>query len=91
MPDLEERERLWQALLPAAAPVEANLGLAELASAYVMSGGYIRNAVVRAAFLAAAAEASISRDHLARAAELEYEAAGKLAPARMEARDARLR
>ena len=44
-----------------------------------MSGGYIRNAVLRAAFLAADDDAPISADHLARAADLEYEAMGRIA------------
>jgi len=43
-----------------------------------MSGGYIRNATVRAAFLAAADESSISMRHFVRAAGLEYAAMGKV-------------
>ena len=42
------------------------------------SGGYIRNAVLRAAFLAADDELPIATTHLERAARLEYEAMGKL-------------
>jgi len=47
----------------------------------VMSGGYIRNAVLRAAFLAADEDDSITAYHLTQAAQLEYEAMGKLAAA----------
>jgi hypothetical protein len=43
-----------------------------------MSGGYIRNAVLRAAFLAADENTRITAPHLARAAQLEYEAMGKI-------------
>ena len=43
-----------------------------------MSGGYIRNAVVRAAFLAADEDVEIGAAHLARAARLEYETMGKV-------------
>ena len=78
LPDADERARLWAALLPREAPVERDLGLGELAESFAMSGGYIRNAVVRAAFLAADEEVAISAAHLARAAQLEYEAMGKL-------------
>jgi hypothetical protein len=43
-----------------------------------MSGGYIRNAVLRAAFLAAAERSAITAGHLTKAAHLEYEAMGKI-------------
>jgi len=78
MPEADERRRLWRALIPAAAPVGPELGLDQLGSTFVMSGGYIRNAVLRAAFLAADADTEISAAHLARAAQLEYEAMGKV-------------
>ena len=79
VPDEAERAALWRAMLPAAAPVAPDLDLADLARRYAMSGGYIRNAAVRAAFLAADQGAVISAAHLDRAARLEYEAMGKLA------------
>jgi hypothetical protein len=79
VPEEEERERLWRALLPSAAPVASDLDLQPLARKYVMGGGYIRNAVVRAAFIAADANEAISNQHLRYAAQLEYEAIGKLA------------
>jgi hypothetical protein len=43
-----------------------------------MSGGYIRNAVLRAAFLAADSGSAIDAGFLLRAAQLEYEAMGKV-------------
>jgi hypothetical protein len=79
VPEEEERERLWQALLPSSAPVAPDLELQPLARKYVMGGGYIRNAVVRAAFIAADANEPISNQHLRHAAQLEYEEIGKLA------------
>jgi hypothetical protein len=79
VPDADERARLWRALLPARAPVAPELGIARLANTFTMSGGYIRNAVLRAAFLAADDELPIATTHLERAARLEYEAMGKLA------------
>jgi SpoVK/Ycf46/Vps4 family AAA+-type ATPase len=78
VPDVAERARLWAALLPREAPVERDLGIHRLAEKFAMSGGYIRNAVVRAAFLAADEDTAIGASHLARAAGLEYEAMGKL-------------
>ncbi|MEJ7597434.1 MAG: ATP-binding protein [Kofleriaceae bacterium] len=78
MPEVDERERLWSAMIPASAPRAADLGLDALAATYVMSGGYIRNAVLRAAFLAADEQGVIDGMRLARAAQLEYEALGKV-------------
>ncbi len=78
MPEVEERKRLWRALIPKAAPVGPDLRLEQLGEAFVMSGGYIRNAVLRAAFLAADARTAIQAAHLSRAAQLEYEAMGKV-------------
>lgn len=78
LPDEEERERLWKAMLPTRAPVDEQLDLEALAKKFVMGGGNIRNAVVRAAFLAADANERIGSYHLRQAAQLEYEAMGKL-------------
>jgi hypothetical protein len=44
-----------------------------------MSGGYIRNVALRAAFLAAAEESGLRHDHFERAVRLEYREIGKLA------------
>ncbi len=78
LPDEDERERLWQAMMPDRAPVEEMLELELLAKKFVMGGGNIRNAVLRAAFLAADANERIGSYHLRQAAQLEYEAMGKL-------------
>jgi AAA+ superfamily predicted ATPase len=80
VPEVDERKKLWAAMIPKQAPVAGDLELDELADAYAMTGGYIRNAVLRAAFLAADEGIPIEAGHLARAAQLEYEAMGKLAP-----------
>lgn len=77
-PDENERARLWKAMIPADAPIVPELGLATLARKYTMTGGHIRNAVVRAAFFAADANVPIGEHHLRQAAQLEYEAMGKL-------------
>ena len=78
IPDEEQREQLWRAHLPASLPTAGDLDLAELAHRYPLTGGSVRNCVVRAAFLAAAEDATLSQDHLLRAVRLEYRAAGKL-------------
>lgn len=83
VPDEAAREKLWRSMLPERAPVSAILGLDELARRYAMSGGYIRNAVLRAAFLAADEDGPITADLLAHAAQLEYEAMGKVVAGRV--------
>ena len=67
---------------PGGAPPVGDLDFDELAASYVMSGGYIRNAVLRAAFLAADEQGPIDAQRLVRAAQLEYEALGKIAAVR---------
>jgi hypothetical protein len=78
MPDQDHRVRLWSAMLPDAAAVGADLDFGDLAREYPMSGGYIKNAVVRAAFLAANETSAITQEHFERGARAEYEAMGKI-------------
>lgn len=77
-PDEETREQLWQAHLPPELPVAGPLALAELARKYQLSGGYIRNACLRAAFIAAQDETPLHQRHLERAVALEFAENGKL-------------
>ncbi len=79
MPEVDERAAIWAALLPKTAPIEGELRLGELAKTFVMSGGYIRNAVLRAAFLAANDRGAIDASRLWQAAQIEYEAIGRVA------------
>ncbi len=78
VPDEGERERLWQAMLPTAAPIEPGVDFSGLAHRFHMAGGYIKNAALRAAFLAAEEGTSICQVHLEHAARLEYEGMGKI-------------
>jgi AAA+ superfamily predicted ATPase len=78
LPGEHEREALWRAMLPNDAPVAPNLDFASLARRFEMAGGHIRNAALRAAFLAADEESSISDTHLEYAARVEYEGMGKM-------------
>jgi AAA+ superfamily predicted ATPase len=79
LPDVAERAQLWRAMMPSAAPVDGDVDVERLAQRYAMSGGYIRNAALRAAFLAANEDSAITAVHLERAARREYEAMGKIA------------
>jgi hypothetical protein len=79
MPESDERTRLWRAMIPAKAAIADDVDFERLADEFVMTGGYIRNAVLRAAFLAADAGEGISMRTLWHAACGEYEAMGKIA------------
>jgi hypothetical protein len=61
-------------------PVSHDIDFAGLAQRYEMTGGFIKNAVVRAAYLAAGDQLpGITNALLVRAAQLEWEAMGHLA------------
>ncbi|MCE9579678.1 MAG: ATP-binding protein, partial [Deltaproteobacteria bacterium] len=77
MPDASEREVLWRRMVPTEAPI-VDLDVAALAQAYEFTGGNIRNAMLRAAYLAASEGAVITTDHVHRAVTLEYHDAGQL-------------
>ncbi|MDQ3370076.1 MAG: ATP-binding protein, partial [Myxococcota bacterium] len=77
-PDEETREQLWRAHLPASLPQAGVLAFDKLAHKYQLSGGYIRNACLRAAFLAAQDESALAQHHLERAVALEFAELGKL-------------
>jgi hypothetical protein len=78
-PDEEMREQLWRSLIPAQVPVQGTLDFATLAQRFRLSGGYIRNAALRAAFLAAEEGSSLTHEHLERAIRMEFREIGKLA------------
>ncbi len=77
-PDEETRTQLWRAHLPPQLPIDGELALDRLAHKYQIAGGYIRNACLRAAFLAAQDEGPLSQNHLERAVALEFAELGKL-------------
>ncbi len=78
-PDEEMREQLWRSLIPPQVPVQGALDFATLAQRFRLSGGYIRNAALRAAFLAAEEGSSLTHEHLERAIRMEFREIGKLA------------
>lgn len=78
IPEPPERERLWRSMLPTKAPSARNINFKALANDYEISGGYIKNVALRAAFLAAQDGMSIHMGLLRRAAALELEDMGRL-------------
>jgi hypothetical protein len=77
-PDEETRTELWRVHLPRELPRAGELTFDVLARKYQLSGGYIRNACLRAAFLAAQEETALHQHHLERAVALEFAELGKL-------------
>ena len=79
-PDEEMRVKLWAAHIPPEVPTAGRFDFDDLARRFPLSGGYIRNSALRAAFLAAQEDAALSQAHLERAVHLEYREMGKLSP-----------
>ena len=78
-PDEAERARLWSQMLPAAAPVNLDdIDFEGLGESFEFSGGYIRNAALRAAFRAAAGGHAINHETLYDAARAEATELGML-------------
>ena len=77
-PEPEFRERIWQHLIPAKAPVAGDLDFRILARSFELSGGSIKNAIIRAAYRAAAARRPMTMGDFTEAAKQECQAAGKL-------------
>ncbi len=77
-PDEETRLRLWTAHVTAETPVAGDFDFTDLARRFPLSGGYIRNCALRAAFLAAHEGRPLAQSHLVRAIQLEYREIGKL-------------
>ncbi|HEY0251054.1 MAG TPA: AAA family ATPase, partial [Kofleriaceae bacterium] len=78
VPEVEERTRLWRSFVPPRAPVALDVDYSELAREFELSGGYIKNAAVRAAFLAASSGRIITMDLLRHASALELEDMGRV-------------
>jgi AAA+ superfamily predicted ATPase len=77
-PEPKDRVLLWRAHFPIEAPVEGDLELDWIAEKYELSGGNIKNAVLRAAFRAVGNDRAINIDDLEYAAEREARELGKL-------------
>jgi DNA replication protein DnaC len=77
-PDEDLRAQLWEAHVLPGVPTAGKLDFAALARRFPLSGGYIRNSALRAAFLAAQERTPVTQQHLERAVLLEYRDLGKL-------------
>ena len=76
-PDKKQRALIWKTLVPPECPVD-NLDFDVLGESYELSGGYIKNAILKAAYRAAIDERPMSMAHIEAAAEQECRNAGKI-------------
>jgi len=79
-PELDERAQLWRQLLPPSTNLHAAVDFQALAERFDMTGGYIKNAVVRAAVIAARAGRAMVAEDLWMGAHHEYVEMGKVMP-----------
>lgn len=77
-PDDKQRARIWRALIPREAPVEDDIDFDLLGKNFEITGGYIKNAIVRAAYRAAVHHEPIAMRHIEESAEQECKNAGKI-------------
>ncbi|ACY17742.1 AAA family ATPase [Haliangium ochraceum] len=83
-PEVEERIELWRRLLPPETGLGDNVDFQPLAQRFVMTGGHIRNAIVRAAVIAAREGREMLEKDLYTGAHHEYTELGKVMPSLME-------
>ena len=77
-PEAKHRTAIWRLLLPDEAPAERPIDFELLGEAYELSGGSIKNVVLRAAYVAAQHGTQITTDLLEEASRTEYRELGKL-------------
>jgi hypothetical protein len=77
-PEADERQRIWELMLPADAIAADDVDLGRLAKAHRLTGGDIRNAALKALFLAHRRHAAIGHDDLEQAIALELLEMGRL-------------
>lgn len=77
VPTETEREKIWRAIVPRELPLAEDVDFVRLAEDYPITGGGIKNAIIRAAY-AASRVGRVGHHHLANAAEKEAMAAGIL-------------
>lgn len=77
-PDAKARARLWETMLSRCEVLGDDVDYDELADEFELSGGLIRNSVLRAAYMAASRRGVIDYELLALAARIELKQQGKL-------------
>jgi SpoVK/Ycf46/Vps4 family AAA+-type ATPase len=83
LPDANLRKDLWSCLLPRSAPIQPNIPFNVLGDVYELTGGHIKQAVIRAAVYARRDKTGIMFRHLVEAAQAECKELGMLMSDRM--------
>lgn len=78
MPDANTRTLLWRKMLPEQAPVDEELDLAFFADNFELSGSEIKDAMLQAAYMAAAEGTGIGNRHIMEAVRLSFAKYGKI-------------
>ncbi|MFC6979438.1 ATP-binding protein [Microbulbifer taiwanensis] len=78
LPDRTQRLAIWQRLLPPQTPCAGDIDLELLADGIQLSGGYLRNIALSAAYLAAAEDTAVAMRHLSAATQREYSKIGRV-------------
>jgi len=78
LPNEKQRYQIWQKVFPHQTPQEPDLGLQFLAHHFELTGANIRNIALMSAFLAAATEEKIKKQHIIQALRREYQKMGKI-------------
>lgn len=78
LPNEKQRYQIWQKVFPHQTPQEPNLGLQFLAHHFELTGANIRNIALMSAFLAAATQEKIKKQHIIQALRREYQKMGKI-------------
>ncbi len=77
-PEPEMRSQIWQTLVPKSCPLDPEVDWYMLGKRFELSGGHIKNAVLRAAYQAAAEDKPMNDDHMEYAARQECKNAGRV-------------
>ncbi len=77
-PEKEERAELWRRMLPKGAPLSKDIDFEELGEYFELSGGHIKNAIIRAGYEALERGSSLDMEALMAAAEREATTTGRL-------------
>jgi hypothetical protein len=78
LPEEPERVRLWKSMFPPKTPLSPDIDWSLLARQFVMAGGYIKKAAIRAAVIAAEAGRPLTTADLVEAARNEYREMGRI-------------
>ena len=78
-PEEADRKRIWELIWPDALPRAADIDADLLSRELLLSGGHIKNAALAAAFYAAADGGVVTRAHVLRAANREFQKMGRVA------------